>query len=137
MEKEYSISQYCVIPCENKIKVTYLNLLNCGNFFHCRKYGNIAAGFQEVRNALATKTVVQSLHLERQLKFRHNQNIMPNIIPNIQKNKILVLTLQVLLLLVLIILQIITNSNVLKPVLLQQKTKLRPCRHESSTLARQ
>jgi len=58
MEKEYSGSQYRVIPYEHKINVTYLNLLNCGNFFHCRKYGNIAAGFQEVRNALATKRVV-------------------------------------------------------------------------------
>jgi hypothetical protein len=58
MEKEYSGSQYRVISCKHKINVTYLNLLNCENLFHCRKYGNTAAGFQEVRNALATKAVV-------------------------------------------------------------------------------
>jgi len=58
MEKEYSSSQYRVISCKHRINITYINLLNCGNFFHCRNYGNIAAGFQEVRNTLVTKTVV-------------------------------------------------------------------------------
>jgi len=56
--KNIQVHNIALFHANIKLTLLIFNLLNCGSFLHCRKYGKIAAGFQEVRNALVTKIVV-------------------------------------------------------------------------------